>query len=353
MKIALNNPLRPDLQKLNRYLQDIEDSAWYTNFGNMHNQLTQQLEAYLGVSNLLLVNNGTSALQVAAKALDVESVVTTPFSFIATTSALQWQGHEVFFADIDEDTWNIDAEKAIAMVDSVDRINAVVSTHVYGNPCDVELLESVSRKGKKVIYDAAHAFGININGRSVLSYGDASTLSFHATKLFHTVEGGAICFKSKTDYEVAKKLINFGRHESMIGINAKMNEYQAAVGLVNLEIIDDVIVRRAEIYSLYEQLLCNYFKLPNWHTKANFNGAYFAFSCKSESERADVEQALNSHGIQHRRYFEPSINLMIPNAPSMPLSEKLTSQVLCLPLHYYLTNKEVNQICDIIKQVVK
>ncbi|MCG7536368.1 DegT/DnrJ/EryC1/StrS family aminotransferase [Pseudoalteromonas sp. OOF1S-7] len=350
MNINLNNPIKPDLKKLTKYLQQVEDNAWYTNFGQLHQQLTERLEAYLGVQNLLLVNNGTSALQVAAKALSANGVVTTPFSFVATASALKWQGHKVLFSDVDGKSWNLAAPEAIELVNQQDGFDTIVATHVYGNPCDVELIEVQQPSGVNVIYDAAHAFGVRVAERSVLTFGDASTLSFHATKLFHTVEGGAICFKKKEHFDIAKRLINFSQHHGEIGINAKMNEYQAAVGLVNLDIIDDVLSHRTHLFETYTKLLKNDFILPEWHDKASKNGAYFVIGCASSEERSKIESALQENSIQSRRYFEPAINTQFEDAESMPIAEDRVSKVLCLPLHYYMTVQDVERVCKVLKE---
>ena len=201
MKIKLNQPIKPNIEKLTQYLAEVNDSGWYTNFGPLHQQLTKKLEAYLGVENLLLVANGTLALQVAYKTLNVKSALTTPFSFVATASSLIWQGIETSFSDIDKNTYNLCPKKAEEALTLNSNINAIVATHVYGNPCNVKAFDELSRqKNVKVIYDAAHAFAIKVNDKSILNYGDASTLSFHATKVFHTVEGGAIVFKNKADF---------------------------------------------------------------------------------------------------------------------------------------------------------
>ena len=188
--IALNKPLQPDLARLTGYLSQVNDRGWYTNFGPLHEKLTQRLESYLGVKNLLLVSNGTLAIQVACKALGVNSAITTPFSFVATTSSLLWQGIETAFSDIDAKSYNLCPKALDKALTEDNHYDGIVATHVYGNPCDVNAIEGVANKhNKKVIYDAAHAFGVKVTGESVLNFGDASTLSFHATKVFHTVEG--------------------------------------------------------------------------------------------------------------------------------------------------------------------
>ncbi|MEH6712198.1 MAG: DegT/DnrJ/EryC1/StrS family aminotransferase, partial [Paraglaciecola polaris] len=256
--IALNVPVKPNLKKLYKLLEQINDQGWFTNFGPMHKELTGRLEDYLGVKNLLLTNNGTSALQVAGRAIGSKSIISTPFSFIATVSAFKWQKDEVAFADIDPYSLNLCPQAVKTAYRKGCKADTLVATHVYGNPCDVLAIDKLSELNNfQVIYDAAHAFGVKINGQSVLNYGDASILSFHATKVFHTIEGGAIVFKDRVDYEKAEEIINFGIRPGQgvvnIGINAKMNEYQAAVGLVNLEEIDNILYHRAELFHAYIQ----------------------------------------------------------------------------------------------------
>ncbi len=246
MDICLNKPLEPDLACLTRHLEKVNSSGWYSNFGPLHQKLTTQLEEYLGVENLLLVSNGTLALQVAYKVLNVTNALTTPFSFVATTSSLLWQGIETSFCDIDKKSYNLCPKETSNSLSKNSAINGIIATHVFGNPCDVDAFTEIAENNNvKVIYDAAHAFGTKVGGKSLLSFGDASILSFHATKVFHTVEGGAIVFKHKADFERAKRLINFGLDNkgkfSEAGINAKLNEYQCAVGLTILDQIDDLV----------------------------------------------------------------------------------------------------------------
>ncbi|UJF23136.1 DegT/DnrJ/EryC1/StrS family aminotransferase [Shewanella sp. OMA3-2] len=357
--IALNKPLPPDLEKLNAYLVQVNDSSWYTNFGPLHEQLTKRLEAYLGVQNLLLVSNGTLALQVACKALNINSAITTPFSFVATTSSLLWQGIDMAFSDIDMNSYNL---CPIALDDALQQNNnydGVVATHVYGNPCDVNGIADVANKhNKKVIYDAAHAFGINVGEQSVLNFGDASTLSFHATKVFHTVEGGAIVFKHRTDFDKAKQLINFGiQADGSLGepgINAKLNEYQCAVGLTLLDDIDGVIKHRAALFKIYTNELNGIVELPQWHAQANFNGAYMPIFIACVQKQQDVMQALAKNNIQCRRYFTPSLDLAYDQQKSFGCanSQKIAGGVICLPLHNFMSVNDVIAVTDVIKEVL-
>tara|TARA_R110000772_G_scaffold30725_5_gene76261 strand:+ start:8597 stop:9673 length:1077 start_codon:yes stop_codon:yes gene_type:complete len=357
--IALNKPLTPDLKKLTAYLAQVNESGWYTNFGPLHEQLTKRLEDYLGVKNLLLVSNGTLAIQVACKALNINSAITTPFSFVATTSSLLWQSIHTAFSDIDINSYNlcpVSLDIALAQDNNYD---GIVATHVYGNPCDVHGIADVANKhNKKVVYDAAHAFDVKIAEQSVLNYGDASTLSFHATKVFHTVEGGAIIFKNKSDFEKAKQLINFGiQADGMLGepgINAKLNEYQCAVGLTLLDDVESVIKHRAALFNTYTDELKDVVKLPLWHPQASLNGAYMPIYIACEQKQQDIMQALAKSNIQCRRYFTPSLDLAYSQQKSFGCanSQKIAGGVICLPLHNFMSVEDVLSVTYVIKEIL-
>lgn len=358
--IALNKPLTPNLTKLTAYLSQVNESGWYTNFGPLHQQLTKRLEEYLGVKNLLLVSNGTLAIQVACKALSINSAITTPFSFVATTSSLLWQGIDTAFSDIDIHSYNLcptALDEALAQDSNYD---GVVATHVYGNPCDVHGIAGVANKyNKKVVYDAAHAFDVKIDEQSVLNFGDASTLSFHATKVFHTVEGGAIVFKHKADYEKAKQLINFGIQDDGIlgepGINAKLNEYQCAVGLTLLDDIEGVIEHRSTLFTTYRTELKGVVELPTWHEQASLNGAYMPIYISDRDMQENIITALKNNDIQSRRYFTPSLDLAYSQQKSFGCenSQRLANGTICLPLHNSMSTSDVLKVVNIIKHTLK
>ncbi|MGI2095726.1 DegT/DnrJ/EryC1/StrS family aminotransferase [Shewanella glacialipiscicola] len=357
--IALNKPLAPDLTKLTVYLAQVNESGWYTNFGPLHQQLTERLEAYLGVQNLLLVSNGTLAIQVACKALNINSAITTPFSFVATTSSLLWQGIDTAFSDINMDSYNLCPIALDEALQQNNNYDAVVATHVYGNPCDVNGIADVANKhNKKIIYDAAHAFGINVGEQSVLNFGDASTLSFHATKVFHTVEGGAIVFKHKTDFDKAKQLINFGIQTDGVlgepGINAKLNEYQCAVGLTLLDDIESVIKHRTVLFNTYTDELKGVVELPKWHPQASLNGAYMPIYIACEKKQKDLMQALAKNNIECRRYFTPSLDLAYSQQKSFGCanSQKIAGGVICLPLHNFMSVDDVLVVTYLIKETL-
>ncbi|MDN3715959.1 DegT/DnrJ/EryC1/StrS family aminotransferase [Vibrio breoganii] len=357
--IALNSPIKPDLKKLTKLLEQINNNGWFTNFGPLHKELTARLEDYLGVKNLLLTNNGTSALQVAAKAIGTRSILATPFSFVATASAFKWQKDELAFADIDKQSLNLSPETIRLAYRKGCKADTLVATHVYGNPCDVNALDELSEKYNfQIIYDAAHAFGVNIAEKSVLNYGEASTLSFHATKIFHTVEGGAIIFKDRVNLEKAEEIINFGirpgRGVVDVGINAKLNEYQAAVGLVNLEEIDNILEHRAELFHKYREGLKNIVELPQWHPQANANGAYMPILLKSEEEMKAVSDGLAEHNIQSRHYFEPSLDKIFVDSHNYGTRNSVSSssRVLCLPMHAHLTSENVKKVINIMGKLL-
>ncbi len=358
--IALNSPLKPDLKKLNKYLEQINDRGWYSNFGPLHQELTERLEEYLGVKNLLLIANGTLALQVAARALGTESVISTPFSFVATVSAFKWQRDEVAFTDVDRASYNLCPAGVLHAFEKGSKADTVVATHVYGNPCDVDALEKLSKeKSFNVIYDAAHAFGVKLDGESILKYGDASILSFHATKVFHTIEGGAAIFKDEVNYEKAKNIINFGiesgRGVTGNGINAKLNEYQAAVGLVNLDEIDRVLEYREELFYIFREGLKDVVEIPKWHPKANANGAYMPIWLESSEQLEQVIKRLAENNIGSRHYFSPSLDKVFVDNFNYGTkhSIEISDGILCLPMHSYLLVEDVWNIIDIVKRALK
>ncbi|MDB4789960.1 DegT/DnrJ/EryC1/StrS family aminotransferase [bacterium] len=356
MPILLNKPLAPCLKTLNGYLEHINQSGWYTNFGPLHQKLTDRLEEYLGVENLLLVANGTLALHVAYRVLEIKSAICTPFSFAATASSLAWEKVPFTFVDINSDSLNLSPTLVAEKLKNTEEIDAIVATHVYGNPCDIEAFGILQQKHNvKIIYDGAHAFNVRYRKESLLNYGDVSILSFHATKVFHTIEGGAIVFKDKEAYERAKRIINFSIDAngmaSGIGINAKLNEYQCAVGLTLLETMNEVLDHRVELFNLYRRFLKGHVELPVWNESASINGAYFPIILKTEEDKRQLKSALQNSDIQSREYFSPSLNIIFSPQQHCPVSESISSRVLCLPLHYYMTAHEVMKIIETIKEI--
>ncbi|MEW6992720.1 DegT/DnrJ/EryC1/StrS family aminotransferase [Colwelliaceae bacterium MEBiC 14330] len=360
MLINLNQPIKPDLTKLTKYLAQVNDRGWYTNFGPLHQLFTHRLEEYLGVNNLLLVSNGTLALQVAYKSLDITNALTTPFSFVATASSLLWQGMETYFSEIDRNSYNLCPNKAEIAITSNHDIDAIVATHVFGNPCDVKAFEKLSGDNNiKVVYDAAHAFGVKVENQSILNYGDASTLSFHATKVFHTIEGGAIVFKNKIDFERAKRLINFGINTTNgditePGINAKLNEYQCAVGLTLLDSIDHIIEHRSELFKIYRESLFDIVELPSWHHMSTTNGSYMPIKLENIDIKNKLISDLETNSIQSRGYFSPSLEKAFEECHNFGVknSQEIASTILCLPLHAYMTKEDVRHVVSMVKKSI-
>jgi dTDP-4-amino-4,6-dideoxygalactose transaminase len=359
MNIPVNRPYQPPFAEYQKYLEQAYARNWLTNNGPLVQQLKERLEDWLGVKNLLLVANGTLAMQLAYRALQVKTAaLTTPFTFIATSSSLQWEGIRPEFADIEPGSFNLDPKDVLTRLHA--DISAVVPVHVYGNPCDVHAFEKIRKEqGLKIIYDAAHAFGIQVDGQSVLNFGDASTLSFHATKVFHTVEGGAVVFADADAYAAAEQMTNFGIDTrtgtiSGPGINCKMSEAHAAMGLAILDNIATVLEKRQANFCLYQSLLQDVAQLPVWHATGNFNGAYFPILMRSPAEATLIFNALAARGVAARRYFAPSISTLAdyqyPGIQPCVVAEDYASRTLCLPLYFDLSATEINYICDTIRQ---
>ncbi|WP_436917403.1 DegT/DnrJ/EryC1/StrS family aminotransferase [Acinetobacter schindleri] len=360
--IPVVKPYLPNREKLDKYIDGIYERNWLTNNGPLVQELTTRLEDYLGVQNLLLVTNGTLALQVAFKALGINEkvnsgpaeAITTPFSFIATASSLKWEGIDPIFVDIDPDTWCLDPKNIESAITQQTR--AIVPVHVFGSPCDVDKIQNIADKYKlKVIYDAAHAFGVEYKGKSVLNYGDASILSFHATKLFHTIEGGAIIFKEKKHLEIAKKIINFGmtnpENIDYVGINAKLNEFNAAMGLCVLDDIHIIKEKRKKNWFIYNSFFEKKAIQQKWKRRSVNNYSYYPVVLKSEKQVLELSEQLLMYNIQARRYFSPSLNTITVLGPSisLPISQDLSSRILCLPLYADL---DVEMVINNIKSCV-
>ncbi|GGO79555.1 aminotransferase DegT [Marinobacterium nitratireducens] len=360
--IPVTKPYLPSREKLDAYIDGIYERNWLTNNGPLVQELTRRLEEYLGIENLLLVSNGTLALQIAYRTLGVtESVegkaaeaITTPFTFVATASSLKWEGVEPVFVDIDSDSWNMDPRNIEAAITPQTR--ALVPVHVFGNPCEVEAIQAIAdQHNLKVIYDAAHAFGVKYKGESVLKWGDAATLSFHATKVFHTIEGGAIIFKRREDLEKAKLLINFGisgpDRINELGINAKMNEFNAAMGLCVLDEMEGNLQSRAAVWRRYKKAFEKSLKVQTIPKELDYNYAYFSVLFESEEQTVNVSATLKEYGVVARRYFYPSldsVDCLRVNA-EYPVSTNISSRILCLPLFDHLSGAEQWNIINLIK----
>ena len=334
------------------------DKAWITNNGELVQELETKLKTYLGVDQLLFCGNGTIVLQMALKALHItKEVITTPFSYVATTNSILWEGCTPVFVDIRPDTFCIDADKIEEAI--TENTQAIMATHVYGIPCEIEKIEELANKYKlKVIYDAAHAFGCTYKGRSLLSFGDMVTCSFHATKIFHTVEGGAIICK---DEELLKQLFLFrsfghiGDEYYSTGINAKNSEMHAAMGLCILPRIDDIIVKRKQVFEAYDRLLdLTRISKPVLPAEFIYNYAYYPVVFENEQILLQVRETLLQNGISTRRYFYPSLNRLpfLQKTQDCPVSESISKSVLSLPLYYDLPLSDIERISKIINDIV-
>lgn len=353
--IPVTKPFLPPVEEFKKYVDGIWQRQWLTNMGPLASDLEMKLKNHLGGKHLLFVTNGTVALQMAIKALDLKGeIITTPFSFVATTSSIVWEGCEPVFVDIDPHTLNIDPKKIEEAV--TEKTSAILATHVYGNPCDVDAIEKIAKKHNlKVIYDGAHAFGVEINGKSVFEYGDISTCSLHATKLYHSTEGGFIVTK---DAELLKKMAyirNFGISGfdsfAELGINGKNSELHAAMGLVNLNYINNIHQKRKELTEYYDEKLKNLKAVkPLWHKEANLNYAYYPIVLESEELLLKIKTRLDSSEIFTRRYFYPSLASSLPylEPEFLSVTDDISKRVLCLPLYYDLTIEEVDLMCRLM-----
>ena len=362
--ITVTQPCLPSLDEFIPYLQQIWDNKWLTNNGLLHQQLEKELADYLGVKYISLFSNGTLALISALQALKIQDeVITTPFSFVATTHSLWWNKIIPVFVDIESEYLNLDPNKIEVAI--TEKTTAIMPVHVYGNPCKMDEIQRIADKHNlKVIYDAAHAFGVKKNGASILNYGDLSVLSFHATKVYSTIEGGAIVCHSKEMKHRIDNLKNFGfRGETVVeepGINAKLNEVQAAYGLLQLKHIDNFIEKRKKITELYRELLKDIrgIRFLNDMERVSHCYSYFPILIDEEKygiSRDELYEKLKANNIFGRRYFYPLISEFEPykNLPSakkenLPIATKIAENVLCLPIFVELEENNIKRIGNII-----
>ncbi len=364
--VYVTRPTMPDLDKYTDHLKGVWDRRWLTNEGQLHQEFERRLCEYLGVEHLNLFCNGTVALMVALKALGLESgeVITTPFTFPATAHVLHWSGIRPVFCDIDEQTLNLDPNCVEAMIGPDTK--AILAVHVYGTPCDVDGLQTIgSRRGLPVIYDGAHAFGVKYRGRSILEHGDLSMLSFHATKVFTTGEGGALISHSSDQRRRINLLKNFGiaGEETLEGpgINGKMNEFQAAFGLLQLGMVDGEVKRRESLARLYRERLGKIegLEFPEQPSGTQPNYAYFPLFVNEQAygmSRDAMYAVLRSCNVIARKYFYPLVShascyASLPSADpqTLPVAEWAAQRVLCLPIYGSLEPAVVHAICDILE----
>lgn len=360
--ITVTSPLLPSLEEFVPYLQKIWDNKWLTNNGEMHQKLESALAEYLGVEYISLFSNGTLALITALQALNITGeVITTPYSFVATTHSIFWNKCTPVFVDVEPKYYNIDPTKIEAAI--TEKTTAIMPVHVYGNPADTDAIQKIADKyGLKVIYDGAHAFAVKKNGVSILNSGDLSVLSFHATKIYSTIEGGAVICHSQEMKHHIDNLKNFGfRGETVVeepGINAKLNEVQAAYGLLSLKYIDEAIAKRKQIVEHYRASLKNTFGISFLPEQNNVehNYAYFPIfvdEAKYGMSRDALYDKLKSNNILGRRYFYPLISTFEPyrelsSAQNLPMAQKAAEQVICLPLYPDLGSEDVERIINLI-----
>lgn len=364
-KIYVTQPALPPLEEFIPYLEKIWDNKWLTNNGPFHQQFEKELADYLGVKHISVFSNGTLALITALQALRITGeVITTPYSFVATTHSLWWNNIKPVFVDVDDKYFNLDPKKIEAAI--TPQTTAIMPVHVYGNPCDVEEIQRIADiYGLRIIYDAAHAFGVRKDGQSILNWGDLSILSFHATKVYNTIEGGAIICQDEKTKQRIDLLKNFGFRDEVTviepGINAKMNELQAAYGSLQLKYVDSYIAKRKEIYDLYISLLKDVKGITTIREMDNVDHTYAYFPILVNTleygiSRDELYYKLQEHDIMGRRYFYPLISdfptyrgLPSAKADNLPIATKVAKEVICLPIYPNLELSDVEKICNVIK----
>lgn len=365
-QITVTSPLLPDLDEFNELLKDIWNRKWITNNGHYHQELEKALCEYLKVPYISLFTNGTLPLITALQALRITGeVITTPYSFVATTHSLWWNGIKPVFVDIDPATGNIDPDKIEAAI--TPKTTAIMPVHVYGKPCDVKRIQEIADKyGLKVIYDAAHAFGVEVNGESILTAGDMSTLSFHATKVYNTIEGGALVMHDEQTKKRIDYLKNFGfAGETVVvapGINSKMDEMRSAYGLLNLRQVDKAIEARRQVAVKYREALRNvpgisfFDDMPG----VKHNYSYFPIFVDAEQygmTRDELYFKMKEHGVLGRRYFYPLIStfstyrgLESATHENLPNAYRMADEVICLPMHHALSEEDLERV---LSQIIR
>ena len=363
-QITVTAPLLPDLEEFNTLLKEIWDSKWVTNNGSFHKQLEKELAEYLKVPYISLFTNGTLPLLTALQALRVTGeVITTPYSFVATTHSIWWNGCKPVFVDVDPATGNIDPDAIEAAITT--KTTAIMPVHVYGKPCDTKRIQEIADKyGLKVIYDAAHAFGVEADGESILKAGDMSTLSFHATKVYNTLEGGALVMHDAETKKRIDYLKNFGfAGETTVvapGINSKVDEVRAAYGILNLRQVDAAIEARHQVAIKYREALrpIEGITFMDDMPGVKHNYSYFPIFIDSEKygmTRDELYEKMRSHNVLGRRYFYPLISTFstyrgLPSATpeNLPKAHKMADSVICLPMHHDLSGDDLNRVLELI-----
>ncbi len=357
MRIPVTKPFLPSIERYKEMVDQIWDNQWLTNNGDFLQCFEKDLEHFLGTSHTSVVTSGTMALQLALKTLEPGGeIITSPFSYVATTSAIVWEGFEPIFADVEPDTLCIDPAEVEKNIGP--KTKAILATHVYGNPCDIEALEHLSAKhGIPLFFDGAHAFGTTYGDKSVLAYGDISVLSFHATKLFHTVNGGALFCKSSEGKGKIDRFRNFG-HVGVnefdgVGINGKMCEFHSAMGLLNLEVAAELIDQRRTQWNFYRKgIEGSELKTVSLRDEDGYNGAYFPVIFSNSLKVQKAIDLATEKGIELRRYFNPSLNhLDYVKYQSCPISEDISERICCLPQYHDLTNNDQSEVLELILSI--
>lgn len=358
-RIPVTKPFLPPIEDYKSYVDQIWDKVWLTNNGPLLLNLEEKLRGYFNIENLSFVGNGTIALQIAIKALNLSGeIITTPFSYVATTSSIAWEGCTPIFADIDRNDLNICPDSIEKVI--TDKTSAILATHVYGNPCNTDRIQEIAEKySLKIIYDAAHCFGTTHKDKSLFEFGDIVTTSFHATKLFHTTEGGAIFCKTRELFDKVNTLRNFGHSSpgqySGIGINGKNSELHAAMGLCNLKYVDSILKKRKAIAERYDSLIELKEIIRPRINSDGFNYAYYPIILKDEKTTLRIKNELESKGIFPRRYFYPSLNVLsyVKDFGNTPISDDISKRVLCLPVFHSITNEEIEFIAKSLNMAME
>ncbi len=353
-RINVTKTFLPPIHEYEQYIEQIWSSSQVTNQGPLVLEFEALTKDYLGVENFHFVTSGTIALQIALKSLGIEEgeIITTPFTYVATTSAILWERCTPVFVDIDPDSFCIDPSKIEAAI--TNKTKAIMPVHVFGHPCDIEAIDSIARcHNLKVIYDGAQAFGVQYKGKQLLNNGDISICSFHATKLFHTIEGGCVIAKNAevdSKLELMKRFGHNGYDHQMLGINAKSSEVNAAMGLCNLNYIDQNIQKRKKITELYNSLIGQRLQRPKISKDTIYNYSYYPVIFDSEKKLLETEIRLNTQNIFPRRYFYPSLNKLryLDGKQACAVSEDISKRILCLPIYPELKTSEVKRICETI-----
>lgn len=364
-QIYVTRPALPDRKAVYRKIDEIWDSQWLTNIGRQHRLFESTVQEYLEVPNVSLFCNGTMALQLACQALRLSGeVITTPFTFAATPHVLYWNRIAPVFCDIDPHTFNLNPECIESLI--TPSTTAILPVHVFGYPCNIQAIQKIAdRYGLRIIYDAAHSFGVEVNGEKIGNFGDISMFSFHATKIFHTFEGGALTFKDESLRERLEFAKNFGfkGEENIVvpGINAKMSEFQAAIGLLMLELVDQEIEKRKQLTMVYRERLKNIPGIKFKNNMLNVKHNYYNFVITIDKNefgfsRDDLYENFKQYNIFTRKYFYPLCSQFqcyrqYPSSSpqNLPVAERITQEILSLPLFGTLKEEDIHRICDIVE----